>query len=219
MPVRKVSFATGEFYHLYNRGNSKQRIFLTDQDRERFMMLLYVANGTRPLDLREVKPEDAYNFQRGEQPVAIGAYCLMPNHFHILVTPVAEEGVTTFMRKLTTGYSMYFNKRHHRTGSLFEGRFKSEHASEDAYLKYLFAYIHLNPVKLIQSDWREAGITNKQGALDFLQNYHHSSYLDTQISRPQSNILDHSPFPTYFSQPTDFNSELLEWLSYQPINP
>jgi hypothetical protein len=67
MPVRKVSFATGEFYHLYNRGNSRQRIFLTEQDHERFMMLLYVANGTRPLDLREVKPEDAYNFERGEQ--------------------------------------------------------------------------------------------------------------------------------------------------------
>lgn len=217
MPVRKVTFTPGEFYHLYNRGNSRQKIFLTEQDHERFMMLLYVANGTRPLDLREVKPEDAYNFERGEQQVAIGAYCLMPNHFHILATPMVEEGITTFMRKLTTGYSMYFNKRHYRTGALFEGRFKSEHANDDSYLKYLFAYIHLNPVKLIQSDWREVGIKDRQETLGFLQQYHYSSYLDTQTSRPQSSIIDHSPFPTYFSQPADFDCEMLEWLSYRTI--
>lgn len=216
MPIRKVSFVPGEFYHIYNRGNSRQQIFFTEQDHERFMWLLYVANGTCPLDLREVDPEKVYTFERGEQQVAIGAYCVMPNHFHILLTPVVEDGVTTFMRKLTTGYSMYFNRRHHRTGSLFEGRFKSKLTADDHHLKYLFAYIHLNPVKLIQSDWREVGIKDRQGALDYLQHYHYSSYLDTMQSRSQSNILNIEPFPLYFSRSTDFNQELLEWLSYPP---
>jgi len=125
MPVRKVSFVSGEFYHVYNRGNSRQEIFHSQTDYDRFSALLYAANGAASIDSREVSLEDMFTFDRGEQQVAIGAYCLMPNHFHILVTPLVEGGLITFMRKLATGYSMYFNKKHHRTGSLFEGRFKS----------------------------------------------------------------------------------------------
>jgi len=214
MPVRKVLFSPGEFYHLYNRGNSRQEIFHTRQDYNRFVALLYVANGTTSLDLREIKPEDVFTFDRGEQQVAIGAYCLMPNHFHILLTPLVADGVTNFMRKLTTGYSMYFNKRHFRTGSLFEGRFKSEHANTDTYLKYLFSYIHLNPVKLIQSDWREVGISNREAALEYVQNFQYSSYVDGEQMRHQSAILNRDVFPEYFSNPVDFANDLIEWLSY-----
>ena len=158
MSMRKVSFVPEEFYHLYNRGNSRQAIFLNDADYARFSALLYLANGTNSFEFRELASDALFDFNRGEQLVAIGAYCLMPNHFHILLTPLIEGGVATFMRKLATGYSMYFNKKHHRTGSLFEGRFKSEHVNNDNHLKYLFSYIHLNPVKLIQSKWQQEGI-------------------------------------------------------------
>jgi putative transposase len=219
MPVRKVTFVPGEFYHLYNRGNSRQEIFLSNQDHQRFVDLLYVANGSSSLDLRSIKPDDLYTYERGERQVAIGAYCLMPNHFHLLVTPLVDDGVTTFMRKLTTGYSMYFNKKHFRTGSLFEGRYKSEHASEDTYLKYLFSYIHLNPVKLIQSDWREKGIQDREYAMTYLQNFQYSSYIDTQRDRPQAVILDRAHFPEYFSDKTDFETELLEWLNFTKARP
>jgi len=214
MPIRKVPFATEEFYHVYNRGNSRQTIYQTASDYNRFISLLYLANGSSAIDLREIKEDELFEFARGEQLVAIGAYCLMPNHFHILLTPLVEDGVVIFMRKLATGYSMYFNKKHHRTGSLFEGRFKSEHVDSDNYLKYLFSYIHLNPVKLLQPDWQQQGIVNLQDTFTYLDTYRYSSYIDNTMSRPESNILNRAPFPEYFATKQAYDSEMKDWLTY-----
>mgnify|MGYP001090052591 FL=1 len=217
MSTRKSTFVPDEFYHIYNRGNSRQTIFVTKADYERFVALLFIANGTKAVDFREINNELLYEFDRGEQQVAIGAYCLMPNHFHILATPLTENGMVTFMRKLSTGYSMYFNKKHHRTGSLFEGKFKSEYVDSDNYLKYLFSYIHLNPVKLIQSDWQQAGIKNGAETLEYLRQYRYSSYADNGLSRPESNILNRETFPEYFLDKKEYDTEMNEWLSYQDI--
>ena len=214
--MRKVSFAEGEFYHIYNRGNSRQTIFVTVTDYKRFVALLYLANSTNPFEFREISDRELFGFNRGEQLVAIGAYCLMPNHFHILATPLVEDGIVKFMRKLSTGYSMYFNKKHHRTGALFEGKFKSEHVDSDNYLKYLFSYVHLNPVKLIQSKWQQEGITNLQEVFTYLDQYQYSSYIDNQITRPETNIINRSKFPEYFTTKKEYDSEMKEWLASHP---
>ena len=141
----------------------------------------------------------------------------MPNHFHLLLTPLVEGGVSAFLKKISTSYSMYFNKKNFRTGSLFEGKFKSEHADDDMYLKYLFSYIHLNPVKLIQSDWREKGIKNKAEVLEYLRDYEHSSYPDNNRLRPESKILNTEKFPEYFLDKKDYDDEMDEWLSYMRV--
>ena len=215
MPIRKVSFVPGEYYHIYNRGNSKQKIFRSEEDYRRFVTLLYSANGTRAFELRGIKQNDVFSFDRDQVQVAIGAYCLMPNHFHILLTPLTDDGVKSFMHKLSTGYSMYFNKKYFRTGALFEGRFKSEYVNEDRYLKYLFSYIHLNPVKLIQSDWREVGIKNMDAALHYLNNYQYSSFLDNGQTRLQTPILGRDSFPKYFEGKSGLDRDMVEWLSYK----
>jgi putative transposase len=215
MPIRKAPLVPGEFYHLYNRGNSKQKIFRSSSDYERFTALLYLANTTQQWEVRKIERNQVFDFDRGEQYVAIGAYCLMPNHFHILLTPLVDNGVQKFMLKLSTAYSMYFNTKHHRTGSLFEGRFKSEHVDGDRYLKYLFSYIHLNPVKLFQSDWREIGLSNVADAQIFLNSYQYSSYIDTKIERAESAILKRRNYPDYFETPFDLDKEILEWLAYR----
>ncbi len=214
MSQRKVIFAHNEYYHLYNRGNSKQDIFKDYFDRERFQNLLYVANGSAPYIIREVRKDDVYEFERGNQLVHIGAYCLMPNHFHVLLTPAVEHGIQVFMQKLTTGYSMYFNKKYHRTGGLFEGRFKSRHANTDEYLKYLFSYIHLNPVKLIQPDWKEFGIRDVHIAKKYLDTYPYSSLKDYFENREESKIISPEKFPEYFKNKQEIDSEMLEWLTY-----
>ena len=114
--------------------------------RGRFLMLLYLANSTQDTRignvLRITKYADVFNLDRDEPLVAIGAFCLMQNHFHILATPLIENGISTFMLKLQIGYSMYFNKNE-RNGSLFQGPFRSTHANNDQYLQYLYSYIHL----------------------------------------------------------------------------
>lgn len=215
MGARKVQFIQEEFYHVYNRGSSRQAIYLTEADYSRFMVLLYLANGMNSFEFRNLDKDKLFDFDRGEQLVAIGAYCLMPNHFHILVTPLVEGGMVTFMKKLATSYSMYFNKKHHRTGTLFEGRFKSEHVDNDEYLRYLFSYIHLNPVKLIQSDWQKVGVENKGETLQYLKDFKYSSYTDNSQTRPESIIINREKFPEYFASKKDYDNEMEEWLLYK----
>jgi len=214
MSIRKVSFVMGEFYHVYNRGNSKQIIFRDKQDYNRFLALLYAINTKQNLIFRLVL-NDMYKFDREERLVSIGGYCLMPNHFHLLLTEVDGGSISKFMQKLTTAYSMYFNEKYDRTGSLFEGKFKSEHSGEDRYLKYLFSYIHLNPVKLVDKNWKTKKIQNKQKILKFLKNYYYSSYKDyLGEKRIESAILNREDFPDYFPDKENFIKEIFEWLSF-----
>jgi len=217
MTTRSFSFEPGEFYHLYNRGVEKRIIFEDAHDYNRFQQLLYVVNTSEPTDFRIIKKNNnsVYNFDRIDRLVSIGAYCLMPNHFHILLTPVQEGGVSTFMNKLSTSYVMYFNKKYKRSGALYEGKFKAKHVASDEYLKYIFSYIHLNPVKLIQSDWKEKGIKDVKKAYEYAGNFKHSSLLDYQRAvRAESTILDAEPFPDYFQTVTKRKAELIEWLQY-----
>ena len=128
MGMRPVQLVEGEFYHVYNRGTDKRTLFRDDTDRQRFMKLLYISNTAEHINVRNLlrKNNEPYTFERGAPLVSIGAYCLMPNHFHMLLTPIVKDGVSLFMKKLCTGYSMYFNKRYNRTGTLLEGPFKAK---------------------------------------------------------------------------------------------
>jgi len=215
MATRNTQFAEQEFYHVYNRGIEKRIIYKNHADYDRFTDLLYLSNSAQPVNVRDIKKvhQTVFDYEKGDPLVAIGAYCLMPNHFHILLTPLVEDGVSTFMNKMTTSYSMYFNNKNERTGRLFEGNFKAQHADSDEYLKYLFSYIHLNPVKLIQADWKEVGIKDVEAAWKYLQTYSYSSlgtYLETTFARKA--IIDPSVFPEYFALPTDHKHQLLDWL-------
>jgi len=214
MAIRPVPFLTGEFYHIYNRGTDKRLLFRDETDKQRFLKLLYISNSVESVIARNIlrKSSEPYDYNRGETLVHIGAYCLMPNHFHILLTPAVDDGVSLFMQKLGTSYSMYFNKRYNRRGTLFEGPFQSKWAGEDVYLKYLFAYIHLNPLKL----WSKAGLVNepnKAETLAFLQNYQYSSLPDYLLgNRAKRAIINPAPFPVYFQTAADQLDELKDWL-------
>ena len=103
------------------------------------------------------------------------------------------------MQKVLTAYSKYFNAKYQRTGSLFEGKFKSVHIENDTQAKYLFSYIHLNPLKLINKNWKEKGNKNKKEALKFLDTYKWSSYFDyLEIIRPENKIINRLDFLRLF---------------------
>jgi putative transposase len=216
---RKITFAVGEYYHLYNRGVDKREIFLDDSDRKRFMRLLFIANGTKPFEYRNMKDKSFLEIERDEPLVAIGAFCLMPNHFHLLVKETVDSGLSDFMEKLTTGYSKYFNTKYKRTGTLFQGVFQAQHVDRDEYLKYLYAYIHLNPIKLIDSKWKETGIQDKKKAQKYLASYPHSSFIDyargDEVQREEAQILSKKEFPEYFSDQRDFSDLVNDWLLFQ----
>ncbi len=225
MSIRKTPLIDGEYYHIYNRGNSKQKIFLDDKDRDRFLKILYLCNSKQSIDFREqiVRMKvNAWDFEKGESMVNIGAWVLMPNHFHLYLTTNAEarlpqdDAIVVFMHKVLTSYSKYFNAKYERTGSLFEGKFKSVHIENDIQAKYLFSYIHLNPLKLIDSKWKEQGIKNKKEALKFLDSYKWSSYSDyLEIIRPENKIINRIDFFDYFDSKKSFQEEIFDWIKIE----
>ncbi len=208
MALRKQSFAINEYYHLYNRGTEKRIIFLDKQDYQHFLFLMYICNTEKSIALRNV----GEFFDRKETIVDIGTFCLMPNHFHILVREKIENGISVYMRKLLTGYSMYFNKKYKRTGKLYEGVFKSTHLDTDNYLKYLYSYIHLNPAKLIDKNWKEKRTKSVSELLKYIFEYPYSSI--KEYNENKFKILNPLQFPAYFKIPDDHKKELFEWLSF-----
>lgn len=223
---RKFNFAPGEYYHLYNRGNDKRQIFLNHSDYFRFLLLLYAANHRQPVHLSnwqgEVLPAGLiWSKDYGPKLVDIGAYCLMPNHFHLLVREKERNtsdtpAVPIFMQKLLTGHSMYFNKKYGRSGKLFEGPFKATHADDDRYLKYLFAYIHLNPVKSIDpTGWVKKSIRHPETAKEFLNHYEYSSYpYYSGRKRLSDSIINAAAFPGYFSETKEFSDFIQDWINF-----
>src|SRR3989344_4767088 len=146
MTKRNVAFAVGEWYHCYNRSIEKRVAFEDTQDYHRFLELLYLANDELPLrrdDIGARKFEDALNIHRGKKLVAVGAFCLMPNYFHLVLKEVLDGGITSFMRKIGTAYALYFNSRHARVGNLFLKPFQSRHApTADNSFQHLISYVH-----------------------------------------------------------------------------
>lgn len=130
-------FAEGGYYHIYNRGNNKQDIFLDDEDRKCFLFRLREALYPEFVDSRRKPlPKGAF---------ALLAYCLMPNHFHLLIRQNSVVPITELIKKICTGYSKYFNKKHERIGHLFQDQFKAIGIINDSYLLWVSAYIHQNP--------------------------------------------------------------------------
>ena len=214
---RNIVFSFDEYYHCYCRGTEKRKIFLDKKDYQRFIHLFFVCNSENTLHLSDFKERSftkIFEINRGNTLVDIGAYCLIPNHFHLLLKEKGGGNISLFMQKLMTGYTMYFNKKYERTGSLFESKFRAQHINEDKYLKYIFSYIHLNPLKIIDTKWRENGLKSKIQAKKFLHKYEYSSYLDyMEEQRAQEIILNQNAFPEYFSKKKDFGEEIFDWIS------
>ncbi len=225
MSIRSESIVSDQYYHIYNRGNGKNIIFLDDEDYCRFLKILYVCNSNIKFNFRDSllkRSMDAWEFDQEKTLVDVLAWVLMPNHFHIILTsPSPRQGlglnnISVYMQKVSTAYAMYFNKKYKRTGSLFEGKFKSKAILEDNYFKYIFAYVHLNPIKLVQYDWKEKGIKNKDKARDFILNYKFSSFQDyVNNSRTFSKILNLEVLDGNFKN--NHIRELFNWFkNFQP---
>ena len=158
MGNRKAKFANGECYHVFNRGVDKRDVFLDQKDYERFLLAMNLLNDeTDGLMIQwrdysklnpKAKPSEFLRLSLrsdGKKPlVEIIAYCLNSNHYHFILKQLAERGIERFMQKLGTGYTMYFNQKNNRSGSLFQGPFKAIHIDSNEYLLYVSAYVNKN---------------------------------------------------------------------------
>lgn len=219
---RKIKFEIGEFYHVYNRGVEKRIIFQNSSDYKRFLILLYIANSDKQIHIsNEIwykgNIEDIFEKDRGEQLVAIGAFCLMPNHFHLLITPLVDGGISKFMQKLQTGYSMYFNKKYDRIGGLFQGVFKSQYIDNDRFMKYIYAYLHLNHAKLKHKDWKTQPKSFLKQLKKFIAEYPYSSLVE-YLSR-EYKIINPEPFPAELEHICDYNCMVDDFSEFSEVKP
>ncbi|MFA6269924.1 MAG: transposase [Candidatus Paceibacterota bacterium] len=157
-------FAKGEIYHIYNRGVGKMNIF---KDEEDFKVFLFRLKENLFPELIKRRDLSKSNYRRKILPpnsFDLIAYCLMPNHFHLLIKQNSEISISVLVLKLCGGFSKYFNKKHNRVGSLFQDKFKAVRIQKNKQLMWTSLYIHENPLK--------AEITSN------LSNYKWSSYSD-----------------------------------------
>lgn len=189
MPLRY--FEQDIYYHVYNRGNRKQQIFLSARDYERFLK-------------KVVEYKEKYG-------VNILAYCLMPNHFHFLLQKKSSDSISKFISDLCNSHSRFFNVKYETVGSLFQGRFKAKRVDKDEYAIHLSRYIHLNPLDLLNSSIP----LKAEEMFDRLLNYKWSS-LPLYLSESKNKIVDPTPILNYFPSKNpgeDYKNFLLPYLN------
>lgn len=150
--MKRPQFSNNQIYHIYNRGVEKRIIFTETKNYLRFISDLQEFNSRGPvLNLGRAleRHRNEVGLQSGRNLVEVLAFCLIPNHFHLMLRQKTEKGITEFMRKLGTGYTNYFNLKYRRVGPLFQGKFKAILLNKENHILYLPHYIHLNPLDRI----------------------------------------------------------------------
>ena len=167
MPSKNIikTYIENGFYHIYNRGVEKRKIFLDEQDYRVFLSYLKIYLSPKEESIKDIlntKDRSSSNFEIKNKNITeiytlnnfynridLICYVLMPNHFHLELRQHGKKDIETFMRSLITKYSKYFNKKYERVGPLFQGRYKAVLIQNTEYLLYLSKYIHLNPAELL----------------------------------------------------------------------
>ena len=200
MPISITPLVNGQIYHIYNRGSEKRWIFEEQRDYKRFIktLIYYQLSGPKPklshyFQYQSFKPESATKI------VEVLAYCLMPNHFHLILKQLTDGSITEMMSKLSLSYTKYFNTKYRRVGPLFQGEFKSVLVESDEQFIHLSRYIHLNPlVSYLVND---------------LKKYKWSSYLE-YLNLTQSNICQKNQIQDFFTSHIEYEQFVLDQSGY-----
>jgi putative transposase len=184
--MRDISFINNHWYHICNRGVEKRKIFIDEGDYERFVCHLYEFNDTKlnsdvPFERRKKKILELVGnsvSDTRDKLIEIAVWSLVPNHFHLLIKQIKENGVSLFLHKLGIAYTKGFNKKYERVGGLFQGSFKARLVDNDEYFRYLFYYILSHPLELLEPQYKEKGTSDYKRAIQFLESYRWSAYPD-----------------------------------------
>lgn len=200
MPVRTIPFVNGEFYHVYNRGLEKRPIFSNERDYIRFIETLFYYQ------LQNPKPKFSTHklfkntkINTNNKIVSIVAYCLMPNHFHLLIKQLHDGGISEFMRRFIHSYNKYRNIKYNRQGPVFQGMFKAVRVKSEEQLIHLSRYIHLNPLvsNLVQN----------------LESYQWSSYHD-YLGKGDTHVVAKEEVINFFKSNKAYQRFVLDQAEY-----
>ncbi len=214
-----------ELYHVLNRGIDGRNLFLDSQDYARFIHNLYEFNDTAPaLEFHRATSRTANvglpkSYIR-KRLVEIHGWCLMKDHYHLLISELVDGGLIKFMMKVNIGYAKYYNERYGRHGHLFQGKTKKILIGHEAHFLYILHYLHLNPLDYLYGakKWRERDkgtIPDIHKVLEYLKNYRWSSYLDYCGKKNFPSILTKSIFD--YALGTNYASALKEYVTDRNI--
>lgn len=207
-----------ELFHLLNRGVDKRIIVMDDSDRARFIHDLFAFNDSNIVlhISQSARKQEILPHQR-KLLVHIHAFCLMDNHYHLLVSEAQENGISLFMQKLNMGYTKYFNERYARTGTLWQGKYKSIHIDRNAHYMYIPFYIHLNPLDYVNPAWRLGKVKNVQECLRALRSYRWSSHLDYLGVKNFPSIIRRDLISDMLGTPKHYEKEIAELITDEAL--
>lgn len=217
--MRKTRIAPGEHYHIFNRGNNKQPIFLDDRDRIRFLFLLlhlqapiYLTNHNRQVNYF-VKHSVFNIFQEKLEEinkhryVELKSFALMPNHFHLIVFESKDGGIAQYMQRVLNAYTKYFNAKYQKIGHLFQGPFKAVHVEDNRQLLYLSAYIHRNPREILACKNKEH-VFSWSSYSDYINTNRWDKLLKIDIVRSQ--FSSHKEYKRFVQTSSTKEKEILD---------
>ncbi|MBI2012076.1 transposase [Candidatus Daviesbacteria bacterium] len=200
MPYRTIPFVDGEYYHLFNRGLQKQIIFNDQRDYKRFIQAFFYYQIQNPKPkLSLYKQSKIFPMDTTKKIVDILCFCLMPNHFHLLVKQIKDGGISEFMRRFTHSYTKYHNLKHNHQGPVFQGMFKAVRVETDEQLIHLSRYIHLNPL-----------VSFLVKNLDFYTWSSYHSFLNSNNIYP----LAKEEILKFFAKPEDYKQFVMDQAEY-----
>jgi putative transposase len=187
MGSKNPALVNDEVYHITLRAVGDTTIFDDEKDFFRGIFSIYELNNKKPVNIWERRRERAVEkkklgptsltLQERDIFVEVLAFSFMPNHLHLILKQIKDNGISQFMQKVGTGYASYFNRKYNRKGHLFN-KFHAVHIEDDKQLKNAFAYVHTNLISIIEPGWKEKGIKNPEKVKKFLENNNRHSYPD-----------------------------------------
>lgn len=228
MPIKRPQLVNDEIYHIVNRGTGDSLIFNDINDYYRGIFSIYEFNTSNLVTIRERRKIRLENkkINRDRTPVPdnrnflveIMAFCFMPNHIHLLLKQLKDDGISQFMQKFGAGYAGYFNIKNNRKGPLF-GKFRAVHIADDMQLKNAAVYIFTNPLSLIESGWKENGIENPEKAIKFLEKFYKwSSYKDCIGIKNFPSVIVRDFLLEVMGGPEGCHESVNNWIRYKKRN-
>ncbi|MDP2741312.1 MAG: transposase [bacterium] len=222
MSTQRPQLVNGEIYHIILRAVGDALVFNDEKDYYRGIFSLYEFNNTKLVEIRKRREERKKEKTSGcptpadrELLVEILAFCFMPNHIHLLVRQLKDNGISQFMQKVGGGYANYFNKKYGRKGHLFN-RFKAVLIKTDEQLQIVFVYIHANPISLIEPGWKENGIKKQDKVINFLEEeYRWSSFFDYLGKKNFSSVTERDFILEAMSREQGCREAVENWIKHK----
>ena len=229
MPGQKTQLASRETYHVVVRAVGDTEVFLDENDYYRGIFSLYEFNNNNSITIqarRKARQSFKKQADRSLTPilaeadkrkkiVEVMSFCFMPNHIHLMLRQIKDNGISLFMQKLGGGFAGYFNKKYSRKGHLFSN-FKAIHIRSDEQLRNCFVYIHVNPTSLIEPGWKENGVKNPIEVNNFLkEKYRWSSYWDYIGKKNFSSVTEREFLTDVMGGNNGCSQAINDWIEYK----